>query len=342
MQSPLRLSALFLSALVLSVLQLSAAPPSGGGGGGGGTSATGTIYYHWSRDTLDGWPWLGDWTMNAAGSDKQLFSDENLFYNSGARLSYQSHVGKRWLLEHGNPVDNLYSTINATCITDGSTVVLANTLPIPGDDIGFGSLVWGKDDSFMSVVVRDWANPDEYCHLFRAAVSFDVDGVPSFSSPWEWVTSGDLPGKTDIATCDWSFDGQKVALGMQPNDGKSLGYINVFDLATMTTTVLATNSFSPRWSPTLNRIAFKPYDEGVFTINPDGSGLAQLTTGNGDLPQDWSPDGKYILFQRGGTKSVKGGYIVYVADVCYVPSAGGKVVNLTGDIDGYARPRWWR
>ena len=85
-----------------------------------------------------------------------------------------------------------------------------------------------------------------------------------------------------------------------------------------------------------------PFNEGVYTINPDGSGLRELTNGNGYQPRDWSPDGMYILFSRLGWKSVKGGYGVYVADTGYVPASRGTMVNLTKDIDGLAIPRWWR
>ena len=40
-------------------------------------------------------------------------------------------------------------------------------------------------------------------------------------------------------------------------------------------------------------------DRQVFTVNPDGSGLTQLTTGPGwNLYPKWSPDGTKIVFER--------------------------------------------
>ncbi|MCA9121633.1 MAG: hypothetical protein H6822_27055 [Planctomycetaceae bacterium] len=252
------------------------------------------------------------------------------------------HGPTRWLLNYNfNPATGNLS-LYATSTNDGWTVLLADGQSMTGHYDFQGYAVWSKDDSFVSVVTRDWTDDAAYSQLYRATVSFDVDGTPSISSDWEWVTSGDVPGTTDINNYDWSGDGTQVALGMVPNNG-TLPYIKVCDLLTATTTVLATASYNPRWSPTTDRIAYKPFNQGIFTVNPDGSGLTQLTTGNMDLPHDWSPDGNYILFGTSATKTVKGGQTsVQVGDVCYVAVAGGKAVNLTGDINGYATPRWWR
>jgi TolB protein len=56
---------------------------------------------------------------------------------------------------------------------------------------------------------------------------------------------------------------------------------------------------SPSWS-SLDRIAFTSMKDGyfqIFTMNPDGSQLRQLTSGpaNSEDPC-WSPDGRYIVF----------------------------------------------
>ena len=57
----------------------------------------------------------------------------------------------------------------------------------------------------------------------------------------------------------------------------------------------------PLWSPRGDRIAFVRRngagDFQVFTINPDGSGLTQLSHTHGnDAHLAWSPDGERLLF----------------------------------------------
>ncbi|MEW6584882.1 MAG: Tol-Pal system beta propeller repeat protein TolB [Nitrospirota bacterium] len=65
---------------------------------------------------------------------------------------------------------------------------------------------------------------------------------------------------------------------------------------------------SPSWSPKGDRIVFSGRAAGnqVFIVNPDGTGLAQLTAqGNNEEPC-FSPDGRYITFtsDRDGEKAV--------------------------------------
>src|SRR5204863_8969664 len=63
------------------------------------------------------------------------------------------------------------------------------------------------------------------------------------------------------------------------------------------------NQQNPSWSPDGAKIAFALHTDspnsvpapGIFTINPDGTGLTRLTTGAHDDPV-WSPDGTRISF----------------------------------------------
>jgi TolB protein len=54
----------------------------------------------------------------------------------------------------------------------------------------------------------------------------------------------------------------------------------------------------PAFSPNGKRIAFARLGSGVFSINPDGTGLRRLTSGPRDIYPVWSPDGKRIAFLR--------------------------------------------
>jgi TolB protein len=66
----------------------------------------------------------------------------------------------------------------------------------------------------------------------------------------------------------------------------------------------AYRDFFPRWSPDGKRIAFQSARSGrseIWLINPDGSGLEQLTYTFGEWLAGpvWSPDGTRILYNRG-------------------------------------------
>jgi len=69
----------------------------------------------------------------------------------------------------------------------------------------------------------------------------------------------------------------------------------------------------PRWSPDGKLVMFESsslgYNEDIYTIRPDGTGLLNLTN-TPDLSEsgaEWSPDGTKILFRSEGEVSVLGG-----------------------------------
>ena len=57
------------------------------------------------------------------------------------------------------------------------------------------------------------------------------------------------------------------------------------------------------WSPDGSKLAFTTFDvggRGIFTINPDGTGLNRLTTSDSDQNPAWSPNGDKIAYRGGG------------------------------------------
>lgn len=106
----------------------------------------------------------------------------------------------------------------------------------------------------------------------------------------------------------WSADGSKIiyratfslydnGIGIANADGT-----NPTELQTGTY-----NPSYPAWSRDGTRIAFSAIDtstydltSAIYTANPDGSDVRQLTSGSYDEMPAWSPDGKQLVFYRNG------------------------------------------
>ena len=92
-------------------------------------------------------------------------------------------------------------------------------------------------------------------------------------------------------------------------------------------------NFKPRWSPDGNLILFTSSVSGqgeICVMNPDGSGVSQLTFDGGILG-DWSPDGSRIVYQCIGPFSF---------DLCVMQSDGsGKAVLIEDGRNDFS-PDW--
>jgi len=101
-----------------------------------------------------------------------------------------------------------------------------------------------------------------------------------------------------------SPDGKRVALCRADADNISDIWIYEFGRKVMTRLTFDSAPVdSPVWSPDGRQLAFASSRNGSFQIyqkNVDGSGQEeQLTDGPGDnYPDDWSRDGKYLLYQH--------------------------------------------
>ena len=85
---------------------------------------------------------------------------------------------------------------------------------------------------------------------------------------------------------------------------------------------------SPSWSPDGSRIAFIRCAHGscdVFAVNPDGSGLVQLTSFGSAHSLAWSPDGAGIAvarWPRDGSTSIVIVSATYASDPVAVAAPG--------------------
>lgn len=105
-------------------------------------------------------------------------------------------------------------------------------------------------------------------------------------------------GANNNAFASFAPDGQRIVFRTEGPEGSGL---RIMTLADRSVTVLTRGYDNfPVWSPTGDRIAFirrTARDFQVFTIQPDGGDLRQLTRTRGnDAHISWSPDGKRLAF----------------------------------------------
>ncbi|MGB5101065.1 MAG: VWA domain-containing protein [Methanothrix sp.] len=104
----------------------------------------------------------------------------------------------------------------------------------------------------------------------------------------------------------WSPDGNEMAFSL-----KELGftYIYLIDINGSEVKKLTNESLSPasspKWSPDGLKIAFYSNSTGngdIYVMDVDGSNVKQLTgSGIKEIPEDWSHDGKKILYSAGNS-----------------------------------------
>ncbi len=197
------------------------------------------------------------------------------------------------------------SNVQATYSPDGKRVAL-----LRGDSTGAINGIWvmHRDGSGLAAVPGTWGgwapawSPDGRW----LAYANNVTGTNQI-----YVVHPDGTGLTRV-TVDglddthptWSPDGRSIAFaqGSTCCDG---GAITVLDLGTGVERRLTSGTDLdswPAWSAA-NWIAFSRYGTGpvchLFVVRPDGTGLAQITSGaTQDKEPAWSPDGYTVVFSR--------------------------------------------
>lgn len=146
-----------------------------------------------------------------------------------------------------------------------------------------------------------------------AALCLSMDGQPD-------IYRIDLTGKiVGRMTKSWDIcvsptfapDGSKIAFVSNRAGGPQIYVRTLDDGKEERLTFEGKYNTSPVWS-SLNRIAFTGMEDGrfdLFTIDPSGRGLRNLTAGQGNNEDAcWSANGRYIAF----SSNRAGGYAVYI------------------------------
>jgi Tol biopolymer transport system component/tRNA A-37 threonylcarbamoyl transferase component Bud32 len=124
------------------------------------------------------------------------------------------------------------------------------------------------------------------------------------TGPPVWITRG----SRQVATPDLSPDGEWIAY-VSWGSREDIFVMRTDGTARLRLTEDPHKDRWPRWSPDGGRIAFHSDRSGsyeLWTINPDGTGLAQLTDTPGQMAimPVWSPDGTRMAFNIEGTAMV--------------------------------------
>ncbi|MFI8823269.1 LpqB family beta-propeller domain-containing protein [Streptomyces sp. NPDC053431] len=161
--------------------------------------------------------------------------------------------------------------------------------PVPGTE-GASDPAWSPDGKRIA-----YSKPvDSQRELYVA----DVDGTPATRLTYS---------AQDEFHPTWSPDGKNLAFSRADiaSGTSRLMRIQLSSLVQTPITLAGSHDWTPDWSSG-NRIVFSRVDATgfahLYVIRPDGSGTHRITSARAnDKNPSWSPDGRRLVFTRGGT-----------------------------------------
>jgi TolB protein len=156
---------------------------------------------------------------------------------------------------------------------------------------------WTPDEKQLALTLTISGNPDIYLIdtsgriVKRLTNNWGIDVSPRFSP-----------------------DGEKMAFVSNRSGSPQIYVLDLKDNKVERLTYEGSYNTTPAWS-NLERIAFSGSADGgfnIYTIAPDGTGLRQVTQGQGNNEDPcWSPDGRYLAFSSNRTG---GNYHIYISN----------------------------
>lgn len=177
---------------------------------------------------------------------------------------------------------------------------------------------WAPGGGLLALTLSPGGNPDIYT----------VD-------PGSGKQVGRLTSEPGIEVSPtWSPDGKQIAFVSDRSGGAQIYVMPAGGGTPKRVTFQGSQNTDPAWSPDGSAIAFVSREGvfDVFTVKPDGTGLARITQGMGDNEDpSWSPDGNYLAFA-----STRNGS----SHIWMSTRDGVHQVQLTQGSGGYTNPSW--
>ena len=168
---------------------------------------------------------------------------------------------------------------------------------------GTGDAAFGEESGFF---VRDWS-PDGTLMLGERA-------EPGAGGDYQVFRLWTFPAEGGSGTLLGTYDDPHVEISRQDGawspDGGKVVYtgLEVINADGTNPTPLGVDGVAPVWSSDGAKIAYMRWDPdvasfgvGISTVNMDGTGVTDLTSGINEGFPDWSPDGQKIVFDAAGS-----------------------------------------
>ncbi len=201
----------------------------------------------------------------------------------------------------------------------------ANPMPVTGNQSINLSPRWSPDGRRIAYTSYRSGNPDLFVLNFDSgrrdvlSAQRGLNATPAWSPDGQWLAfamsqgggtnlylmprGGGRPkaltsGPAISVSPSFSPNGRQIVFNSDRGGSPQIYVMDVDGTNLRRVTFQGNYNSSPRWSPRGDKIAFMCRLAGnqICLINPDGSGLQQLTSLGSNEDPAWSPDGRHLAF----------------------------------------------